>query len=118
MSPLLGTRVLRDRSSSSSRYNEPENRPFRGDHPGTDRAARHQRNEQSAAVPEIGCAEARPGHLPASRRHQSRLTKTPMIRPGEVHQISGMPPQDIWNKPKALKRFCFFVPEFCSRIGA
>jgi hypothetical protein len=30
----------------------------------------------------------RPGRSLASRRHQSRLTKTPMIRPGEVHQIA------------------------------
>jgi hypothetical protein len=36
---------------------------------------------------EIGCHP--------SRCHQSRLTKTPMIRPAEVHQISGMQPSRL-----------------------
>ena len=36
-----------------------------------------------------GPLTTQPGHSLASRCHQSRLTKTPMIRPGEVHQISG-----------------------------
>jgi hypothetical protein len=26
--------------------------------------------------------------------------------------------QDIWNKPKALKRLRFSVPQFCARIRA
>jgi len=51
----------------------------------------------------------RPGHSLASRRHQSRLTKTPMIRPAEVHQISGMQPSTLLrreNSPEILELFC------------
>jgi hypothetical protein len=38
------------------------------------------------------------GHSLASRCHQGRLTKTPMIRPPEVHQISGMQPSRIMKE--------------------
>jgi len=51
----------------------------------------------------------RPGRSLASRRHQSRLTKTPMIRPGEVHQISGMQPQDLCKGNWPLIRLSFFL---------
>jgi hypothetical protein len=34
------------------------------------------------------------------------------------NRLAGCENQDIRNKPKALKRFLFSVPQFCSRIGA
>jgi hypothetical protein len=42
-----------------------------------------------------GPSSTRPGHSLASICRQSRLTKTPMIRPAEVHQISSMQPSRI-----------------------
>src|SRR5271165_2993329 len=42
-----------------------------------------------------GPFSTRPGHSLASRCHQSRLTKTPMIRPAEVHKISGIQPSRL-----------------------
>jgi hypothetical protein len=40
----------------------------------------------------------RSGHSLASQCRHNRLTKTPMIRPPEVHQISGMQPSRIMKE--------------------